>query len=264
MTTYAPFLSLCLSALLAAPVAFAQAPGDPAVAAEVAVRRQEQLIKARENLAQARVAEARREILYASQQYNKALEYVQGIGAMGDLERAEAISGLSRTTLMLADQAMGRGNFAEAKLHIDRVLKVDPTNELARKMREQNDRLAEENKGKVPHPWAEEYLVRADSNHVEAARFVQDGKLYYETGNLREAEEVLRRAIKMEPDNKGAHYFLDLVIARKYAAEARLREVGSKQLLMEVEQEWSAPVKRSALEIPNAYARTNLVFATDK
>jgi type II secretory pathway component GspD/PulD (secretin)/tetratricopeptide (TPR) repeat protein len=250
--------------LLAAPVAFAQAPNDPVVAAEVAVRRQEQLIKAREKLAMARVAEARREILYASQQYNTALELVQGIGAMGDLERSEAISGLSRTTLMLADQAIGRGNFVEAKLHIDRVLKVDPTNELAQKMRQQNDRLAEENKGKVPHPEAEEYLARADSNHVEAARFVQDGKLYYETGNLREAEEVLRRAVKMEPDNKGAHYFLDLVIARKYAAEARLREVNSKQLLMEVEQAWSEPVKRSALDVPNAYARTNLVFASDK
>ena len=264
MTTYAPFLCLCLSALLAAPVAFAQAPTDPAVAAEVAVRRQEQLIKAREKLAQARVAEARREILYASQQYNTALELVQGIGAMGDNERAEAISGLSRTTLMLADQAMGRGNFVEAKLHIDRVLKVDPTNELAQKMRQQNDRLAEENKGRVPHPWAEVDLARAESNHVEAARFVQDGKLYYETGNLKEAEEVLRRAIKMEPDNKGAHYFLDLVIARKYAAEARLREVNSKQLLMEVEQAWSEPVKRSALDIPNSYARTNIVFTSDQ
>ncbi|HEY0552530.1 MAG TPA: hypothetical protein VGF13_23220, partial [Verrucomicrobiae bacterium] len=264
MTTYAPFLSFCLSALLAAPVAFAQAPTDPAVAAEVAVRRQEQLIKAREKLAQARVAEARREILNASQQYNTALELVQGIGAMGDAERGEAISGLSRTTLMLADQAMGRGNFVEAKLHIDRVLKVDPTNELARKVREQNDRLAEENKGKVPHPWAEEYLAKADSNHVEAARLVQDGKLYYESGNLKEAEEVLRRAIRLEPDNKGAHYFVDLVIARKYATEARLREIGSKQLLMEVEQEWSAPVKRSGLDIPNAYARTNLVFTSDQ
>src|SRR5215203_5991787 len=108
MTTYAPFLSLCLCALLAAPVAFAQAPTDPAVAAEVAVRRQEQLIKAQGILAQARIAEARREILHASQQYNTALELVQGIGAMGDVERAEAIGGLSRTTLMLADQAMGR------------------------------------------------------------------------------------------------------------------------------------------------------------
>src|SRR5436190_10167126 len=262
MTTYAPFLCLCLSALLAAPVSFAQTPADSA--AEVAVRRQEQLIKAREELAQARVAEARREILYASQQYNKALERVQGIGVMGDIERQEAIAGLSRTTLMLADQAMGRGNFVEAKLHIDRVLKVDPGNELALKMREQNDRLAEENKGKVPHPQAEEYLARAESNHIEAARLVQDGKLYYESNNLKEAEEALRRAIRIEPDNKGAHYFIDLVIARKYATEARLREIGSKQLLMEVEQAWADPVKRNGLVAPNSYARTNLVFTSDQ
>src|SRR4051812_15880032 len=130
MTTHVSLSCLCLSALLAASMATAQ-PTDPQIAADVAVRRQAAVIDARERLVQARVAEARRETLAASQQYNKALELVQGIGTTADPERQEAIAGLARTTLVLADQAMKRGDFAEAKLHIDRVLKVDPRNKLA-------------------------------------------------------------------------------------------------------------------------------------
>ena len=142
---------------------------------------------------------------------------------------------------------MKRGNFDEAKLHIDRVLKVDPSNKLARQMREENDRLTIENQGKVPHQAALDTIANTETNRIEAAKLVQDGKLYYETGRMKEADEALRRALRIQPDNQGAHYYLDLVNARTYATEARLREINSKKLLMEVEQAWSDPVKRSQL-----------------
>jgi type II secretory pathway component GspD/PulD (secretin)/tetratricopeptide (TPR) repeat protein len=265
MTTHAPFSSLCLSALLTFSLVSAQAQNDaPAVAADVAVRMQERVINARTRLAEAKVAEARKEILAASQQYNKALELVQGIGPSADAERNEAIAGLSRTTLQLADQSMKRGDFDEAKLHIDRVLKVDPNNRLARQMRVENDKLTEENKGLTPNKEALDTIAVTETNRIKAAKLVQDGKLYYETGRLKEADEALRRALRIQPNNQGAHYYLDLVNAQTYATEARLREINGKKLLMEVEQAWSDPVKRSSLDIPNAYARTNSPYSNDK
>jgi type II secretory pathway component GspD/PulD (secretin)/tetratricopeptide (TPR) repeat protein len=265
MTTHAPFSSLCLSALLTFSLVSAQAQNDaPAVAADVAVRMQERVINARTRLAEAKVAEARKEILAASQQYNKALELVQGIGPSADAERNEAIAGLSRTTLQLADQAMKRGDFDEAKLHIDRVLKVDPNNRLARQMRVENDKLTEENKGLTPNKEAIDTIAVTETNRIKAAKLVQDGKLYYETGRLKEADEALRRALRIQPNNQGAHYYLDLVNAQTYATEARLREINGKKLLMEVEQAWSDPVKRSSLDVPNAYARTNSPYSNDK
>ena len=264
MTTHAALSSLCLSALLTFSLASAQAQNDaPTVAADVAVRMQERVINARNRLAEAKLSEARKEILSASQQYNKALELVQGIGPSADPERNEAIAGLSRTTLQLGDQAMKRGNFAEAKLHIDRVLKVDPTNKVAREMRAENEKLAEENKGLVPHPEALATIEVTETNRIEAAKFVQDGKLYYETGRLKEAREALVKALRIQPDNQGAHYYLDLVNARNFATEARLREVNSKKLLMEVEQAWSDPIKRASLDIPNPYIRSNFVHTSD-
>lgn len=253
-------MSLSLSALLAAFSVHAQPAANPAdTAADVAVRFQARVIEAQQRVADARVAEARRETLLASQQYNRALELIQGIGVIADGVRQQAIEGLSRTTLQLADQAMKRSDYPDAKLHIDRVLKVDPRNEIALKMRAENDRLIAENMDKMPHPEALDTLRATETNRIEVARMVQDGKLYYETGRMKEAEDVLRRAIKLDPGNVGASYYLDLVNARRFSAEARLREANSKGLLMEIEREWTAPITRSTLPVPNAYARTNVV-----
>jgi type II secretory pathway component GspD/PulD (secretin) len=259
MRNHVALLSLGLSALLAASSTHAQ-PGVPAeTAADVAVRFQARVLEAQQRVADARVAEARRETLLASQQYNKALELIQGIGVIADGVRQQAVEGLARTTLQLADQAMKRSDYLDAKLHIDRVLKVDPRNEIALKMRAENDRLIAENMDKMPHPEALDMLRITETNRIEVARMVQDGKLYYETGRMKEAEEVLRRAIKLDPGNVGASYYLDLVNARRFSAEARLREANSKGLLMEVEREWTKPITQSSLPVPNAYARTNMV-----
>lgn len=265
MTTHAALSSLCLSALLAASIPAARAQNDaPAVAADVAVRMQARVIDARARLADAKVSEARRETLAASQQYNKALELVQGIGPSADPERSEAVAGLSRTTLQLADQAMKRAEYTEAELHLVRVLKVDPTNKIALEMRVQNHQLMEANKDKMPHPEALRTLADTETNRVEVARLVQDAKLYYETGRLKQAEDALRTALRMDPTSQGAHYYLDLVIAQKYSTEAKLREINGKKMLMEVEQAWSDPIKRANLAIPNSYARTNLVFTSER
>ncbi len=46
---------------------------------------------------------------------------------------------------------------------------------------------------------------------VEAATLVQDGRLLYELGKLDEAESKLKSALALDTDNKGAHYYLNLV-----------------------------------------------------
>jgi type II secretory pathway component GspD/PulD (secretin) len=223
---------------------------------------QTRVIEAQNRVADARVAEARRETLAASQQYNKALELVQGIGPTADPVRQQATEGLSRTTLQLADQAMKRGDFAEAKLQIDRVLKVDPQNKTALEMRVQNDRLTVETYDKSPHAVALDTLSATETNRVEIAKLVQDGKLYYETGRLLRAEEVLRAAIRLNPDNQAAAYYLDLVMARKFSAEARLRGVNDKQMLLAIDEAWTQAVTRKDLDVPNAAARTNMVHTS--
>jgi tetratricopeptide (TPR) repeat protein len=258
-------LSLFCAAFLAAPVCIcAQVPSDTDAVVRAAVLRQSQLIEARNRLAEATAAETRNELMTASQLYNKALETLKNIGGNVEVEHTQAITGLSRTMLALADQAMRRGDYAGAKINIDRVLKEDPRNKTALDMRKQNERYLAESYPLTPTPQALTRLTETETNKVVISKMVQDGKLYYETGRLKEAEDVLHQAIKADPDNKAAAYFLDLVLARKFSAEARLREVNSKHMLLEVEEQWAASVKRGELPTPNPYAETNLVYTSSE
>ena len=265
MTTHFALLSLCLSVLLAASAATAQPAPDPTItAAEQAVKLQVRVIECRNRLADGRAAEARRETLAASQHYNKALELLQGVGTTADPERQQAVEGLSRTTLILADQSMKRSEYTEAKPLIDRVIKVDPNNKTALEMRALNDRMIAETYSLTPHKVATDKLDSFETNRVESSKLVQDGKLFYETGQFKEAEVVLSQALRLNPNDKAAAYYLELVSGAKYQIEARIREVNSKEMILKVEEEWIAPITRRSLDSPNAYARTNLIFTSDR
>lgn len=259
---YAALSSLCLAAVLGATALQAQPPSETDVAVEAAVKRQAKLIEVRNYLAAGKEAEARRETVAAAQSYNKALQALRQMGGVVEPEHQDAVAGLARTTLQLADQAIRRSQYAEAKVHIDRVLAEDPRNKQALEMRARNDQFIAETYDKTPTPEALATLQATETNRVLVAKMVQDGKLYYETGRLREAEDTLRRAIKMDAENRPAAYYLDLVLGRKYSEEARLREVNSKQMLLEVEQQWADPVKRDLLPSPNPYAHSNLVHTS--
>ena len=89
-------------------------------------------------------------------------------------------------------------------------------------------------------------LAATENNRLEVAKLVQDGKLYYESGRLQEAEKSLQQAAEIDPQNQSASYYRNLVTARKYAAQAQVREVNSKQMLMEVESAWADPALAGA------------------
>jgi len=257
------FPSLCLAAVIAsAPFSgFGQTapPAETDVAIDVAVKRQAKLIEVRGFIGQGRAAEAERDVVAGAQAYNRALQGLREIGGIIEPEHSDAVAGLARTTLVLADQAQRRGDYIGARAHITRVLNEDPKNKEALELRARNERLIADSIDKTPHDIALQTVEATKTNMVEAAKLVQDGKLYYETGRLKEAEAALREAIRDQPDNKAASYYLDLVNGRRYLEELRLREVNSKQMLLEVERQWADPVKREVLPTPNPYARTNVV-----
>ena len=96
---------------------------------------------------------------------------------------------------------------------------------------------------------------------VKASTLVQDGKLLYEMGKLDEADAKLKLALKQDPHNEAALYYLNLVSEAKYAQAAKQHDVTMRQDVRAVEQAWAKPgVKRESLPVPNPYARTNLVY----
>ncbi len=262
----AAFPSLCLAALLASAsiVAAQDTSPDTAAAIDAAVRKQAKLIEVRNRLVEGRAAETQKDDLAGSQAYNKALQSLREIGGEVGPERTDAVAGLARTTLRLADQAILRGDYGQARAHISRVLVEDAKHKLALEMRAKNDRLIADSIDKTPHDAVIAQVAGTETNRVETAKLVQDGKLLYESGQMTEAEKVLKEAVRRDPANKAAFYYLDLVVAQIYLQEVRNRENSSKGLLMQVEEEWSTPVKRDALPTPNPYARTNMVHTSSE
>lgn len=77
---------------------------------------------------------------------------------------------------------------------------------------------------------------------ARVSRLVQDGKLLYEMNKLDQAEAKLKLALKEDPQNQAAHYYLNLISEARFGrARAQLPD---------------------KLPIPNPYARTNLVHAS--
>ena len=74
---------------------------------------------------------------------------------------------------------------------------------------------------------------------AKVSTLVQDGKLLYEMGKLDEAEAKLKMALKQDPHNEAALYYLNLVSEAKFNRAASQHE---------------------APGVPNSHARTNLVF----
>ena len=161
--------------------------------------------------------------------------------------------------LALAKQAQQRGRFGEADLHVKRVLTVDPKNEAALRFKKENDKALEALKGRVPSREVQALLPEVQKQKINTATLVQDGKVLYEMDRMDEAEAKLKQAVKEDPDNQMAFYYLTLIEEARYLQGARKREITSKKKAVEVEDAWLPPIQRDALPMANPYATTNLV-----
>ncbi|HEV8544155.1 MAG TPA: hypothetical protein VGR78_17330 [Verrucomicrobiae bacterium] len=231
-------------------------------AAEEAVRREAAKVELRKSLAEAQALQAKGDLVAASKEYEKAYDLVQRIGVQIDAERAETIKGLAETRLELARRAQNKGNLEEATKQVDRVLRVDPKNTAAQEFKAKNDKMVADLRGKEPSKDIVERIPEIRNDRVATSTLVQDARLLMEMGKLDEAEAKLQLAAKEDPENHGAFYYLTLIKERKYAQEARKREVNTKEKLVEVESAWNTPISRETLPMANPYAQTNQIYTS--
>jgi general secretion pathway protein D len=85
----------------------------------------------------------------------------------------------------------------------------------------------------------------ASLDHIKASTLTHDGKLLYEMGKLDEAEAKLEEAIRKDPQNEAAWYYLQLV------REARHKTTGGLKKVL--------PRSEEVLPRPQPYAQTNLI-----
>jgi hypothetical protein len=113
-----------------------------------AVYRQANLITLRQKLLDARSAWQRRDLPGAAKLYDDSWDLVQRIGAGVDAEAEEVKIGLASVRLEMAQMAQAKGDLRDARMNIQDVLRVDPSNAKALEMQRDNEKRLAEMRGK--------------------------------------------------------------------------------------------------------------------
>lgn len=235
------------------------------LAEEEAVKRQEATIRLHQKVLEAGDAEQKHRVVDASKLYQEAYVLVPFAvvnDPRADADKAAAANGVVRTRVELSERARRNGDLIEAQKELEAAVHVQPQNEDLRRMKLELDREVAESRGTRPSLDVLKQIPVEQEHKIDVATKVQNGKLLYEMGHLKEAEAVLREAIKMQPDNKAAYYYLDLIKEASYKNKASAREEYEKDRLLSVETSWLPTHKGESLPIPNPMARTNLVYTT--
>ena len=207
--------SLCLALALVCPGKIHAQKSDIDLATEEGARRQALKIELDRKLADAQTAEKKGAFLESAQVYTDCLDLVRKITTGVDGQHKQALEGFIATRLQLAEQAQRIGDYAAADNQYARILKEDPKNDRVIELSKANkERLAAE-EGRRPSDAAIARMPEVHTNRVNAATMVQDGKLFFEAGRLEEAEAKLRQAVKMDPSNRAASYYLELVLDQR-------------------------------------------------
>ena len=227
----------------------AQTPDAQQLAVSHAVQNQANTIALRQKLDEARATAARGDLAGAAKLYEDAYDMTQQIGSGIDVETERTLSGLSKTRLALARQAQSRGDLREADVQVSRVLKVDPKNAEALAFKKQNDEMTKAMKGKMPDAATMEKLSSVDNEKTQAGTLVQDGVVLYEAGKLEEAEAKLTAALKLDPANEGAFYYLQLIKQAGYKREEHVHITQSQDAMVKVQSAFNTG-NRLSLPVP--------------
>jgi len=253
--------TLCCVLMAGHVPAWAQAPVTPAQdAVSESLRREAAKIELRQKLADAQAAQTKGDIYAAARLYDECMALIKRIGTGVETEYSQVMSGLVQTHLILAEQAQRRGEFEQADLHANVVLKEDPKNEAALAFKAQNARQRASMAGLMPSQDTIARLPEAHADRVRASTHVQNGKLLFEAGKLDEAEAQLGQAIKIDPANTAAYTYLNIIREQRHKQENVSREAWSKERMLEVDRAWNSPVKRDLLQTPNPSLRSNVVY----
>src|SRR5215469_1876848 len=262
--------SSTLFAQTAAPVA--SQPGSESMApaaissvdagVQEATRRQAAQIEARKKLDQAKEAEQRGDLEGAAKLYDAAWDLAESVGPSADLERRLAVIGIVSARMRLANVAQHHGDYYNADVQVQDILRVDPGNQMAVEFKMANDKLIEASRATQPSKEAIESMKGIHEDQVQTAQLVQDGKLMFQLGRMDEAEAKLTEAVTRDPNNQAALYYLSLVKNNREKQMSDARNVQNMNSLIDVERDWRDNDARDSLPKPNIYARSNTVYTS--
>lgn len=255
-----PFLvSLCavIAVFSALPLRAQTSPTDSAV--EEAVRRQANTIVLRQRLVEAHAAVQKKDYGLAAKLYEDAYTLCDHIGSGVEGELVQTVNGLAASRLELAKRARQRHDYKEANVQLSRVVKVAPGNEEAVELKKQNDHDLALQAGHIPSDEALAMVSAIQTNQLNAATLVQDGKLLFELGRYDDAQKKIDQALELDPNNQGGRYYKNLILNQRSRVASHIRSDYAKERQLDIQQAWEPTISRDQLPTPNPYARTNLI-----
>ena len=247
-----------LLGVIVLPSAQAQTPAQNA--AQEVVRRQAAIIELRNKLAEAKTVEQGGNLIAAAILYEAAQTKVESIGVSArgiDAESAATLEGLTRVRLALGEKHATSGNLTEARKQVQRVLVLSPGNLQARGQLQSIDAQLEKLRGRMPSEDTIGEVKDVVEVKIQAATLVQDGKLLYEMARYDQAEAKLRQALKIDPANRGAGYYMVLVQEAKNTIQVKKRDMTSREAIKNVTKDWVAPTAHEGLTVPNPLANVS-------
>ncbi|HXI54086.1 MAG TPA: hypothetical protein VNH84_21385, partial [Candidatus Saccharimonadales bacterium] len=233
---------------------------DIDLATEEGARRQALKIEMDRKLVDAQAAEKKGAFQESANLYSDCVDLTKKIGTgVSEQQQKQIMDGFVSTRLQLAEQAQRAGDYGAAEDQYARILREDPKNERVLQLREANQQVRAAEAGRRPSQEALDRMPDAQTNRITAATLVQDGRLFYEAGKLDEAENRLRQAMKMDPNNRAADYYLQMVVEQRYRNASSRGEESRRRQMLEIETAWAQPIKRD-LPIPNSHASSNIVY----
>ncbi|MFM8469276.1 MAG: hypothetical protein ACKODH_04805, partial [Limisphaerales bacterium] len=249
---------LCLLTTIGRP---APAGPDPvAIAEEEALRRQERKLVLDENLQRAKRLQKEKNFTDAAKLYEEAIGHAKLLGGVEAVEKSyrDALAGLVECRLQQGLALQEKYEFRAAASEVDKIFPFDPNNASAENFKRFNDRVEAAHRGRLPSQQVVTRQPKLMEERTAVLQLVRDGQLYWQMGEYEEAKKRLEEAIKKDPVNEAAYFYLRLVMEAQFDIESKKREKTYGDRVVEVTKEWNKST-RTDLPVPNPYFRTNSI-----
>ncbi|HAV62936.1 MAG TPA: hypothetical protein DCY13_11295, partial [Verrucomicrobiales bacterium] len=138
------------------------------------------------------------------------------IGQGIDVERAEAVAGLVKVRMRIANEARKANDYLQADDQLVSAMKADPKNPELIALKKINDRDLLQNQGRQPDKQTLREAEQTARERVATSVKVQNAKVKLGMGQLDEAEAILREAALEDPTNSEIFYYLDRTQQDRY------------------------------------------------
>jgi len=244
--------------LAALPCVSAAGPDPIAIAEEEALRRQERRLVMEANISRAMRLQKEKDYANAAKLYEEAISHAKLLGGVDAVQRQyqEALVGLVESRLQIALALQEKYDFKSAAAEVEKLAPFDRNNKEVEEFKRFNAQVEEAHRGRLPSAQVLTRQTDLMNQRGDVLRLVRDGQFYYKLGEYKEAKERLEEAIKKDPVNEAAYFYLRLVMEAKFDIESKKREKTYGDRVVEVTEKWNQGT-RTDLPKPNPYYRTN-------